>query len=76
MSANPRHGSSMHKIVIIHPTAGSRLPMALCSLMVLGRKTEASLSYLGELDWNEMRSKKSNMISSVEYCTHGYPYVP
>jgi hypothetical protein len=48
--------------------------MAVCNLMVLGRRIEASyitVLYLGELvDWNEMKSKRSNMISL--WNTHGY----
>jgi hypothetical protein len=52
--------------------------MAVCSLiphgvMVLGRRIEASyitVSYLGELDWNEMKSERSSMISL--WNTHGY----
>lgn len=47
--------------------------MAVCSLMVLGRRIEAShmtVSCLGELDLNEMKSKRSNMISL--WNTHGY----
>jgi hypothetical protein len=47
--------------------------MAVCILMVSGRRIEASyitVLYFGELDWNEMKSKRLNMISL--WNTHGY----
>ena len=47
--------------------------------MVLERIIEASyyitVSYFGELYWNEIRSKRSNMISLWNMCTW-IPYVP
>jgi hypothetical protein len=69
-SANHYHDgvrSYVHNTGIFHRTAGSGYyRRTMCSLVVFGRRKEAfhlTVSYLAEVLWSEMNSKRSNIMS-------------